>query len=292
MNNQLKGLGVALVTPFDSEGGVDFAALEKLVHFVSNNGADYLVALGTTAEVATLTLAEKQNVLKHICQSNIKKLPIVLGIGGNNTRDVVTAVAHYDFTDVAAVLSVAPYYNKPSQQGLYFHYKEVAAAMPVPLILYNVPGRTGVNLSADTTLRLAHDQKNIVAIKEASANLQQVGYILKDKPKDFLVISGDDGMTLPMIAIGASGVISVAANIVPQQMAALVKLSLEQKNKEAVKIHLNLLALIDVLFEEGNPTGVKAALSMEGMMGNYLRLPLVAASNVLLEKMKRIMPSK
>ncbi|MGL5959772.1 MAG: 4-hydroxy-tetrahydrodipicolinate synthase [Bacteroidales bacterium] len=292
MNNQLKGLGVALVTPFDSEGSVDFAALEKLVHFVSNNGADYLVALGTTAEVATLTLAEKQNVLKHICQSNIKKLPIVLGIGGNNTRDVVAAVAHYDFTDVAAVLSVAPYYNKPSQQGLYFHYKEVAAAMPVPLILYNVPGRTGVNLSADTTLRLAHDQKNIVAIKEASANLQQVGYILKDKPKDFLVISGDDGMTLPMIAIGASGVISVAANIVPQQMAALVKLSLEQKNKEAAKIHLNLLALIDVLFEEGNPTGVKAALSMEGMMGNYLRLPLVAASNVLLEKMKRIMPSK
>ncbi|MGL4364169.1 MAG: 4-hydroxy-tetrahydrodipicolinate synthase [Bacteroidales bacterium] len=292
MNTQLTGLGVALITPFDREGKIDFTALESLVHFVSNNGANYLVVLGTTAETATLTTAEKTAIIHHIHQCNTHKLPIVLGLGGNNTSDMLATIAKTDFTHISALMSVTPYYNKPSQQGLYAHYKEIAMSLSLPLILYNVPGRTGINLAASTTLRLAHNFSNIIAVKEASANLSQVGYILRDKPKDFLVISGDDAMALPMISMGAKGLISVAANIIPQQISQLAQYALGEENHKSAEIHLKLLPFIDALFEEGNPAGVKAALSVIGMIKNELRLPLVPVSSVLFEKIESLLPSK
>lgn len=286
MISKIAGTGVALVTPFDAkERGVDYAALAKLVAFVSDNGVSFLVALGTTAETPTLSDAEKSDVLACIRQSNTKGLPIVLGLGGNNTADVVESIRRKDFSGVDALLSVTPYYNKPSQQGLYEHYKAIAAASPVPVLLYNVPGRTGVNLSAQTTLRLANEVENIAGTKEASGNLSQITCILRDKPQRFIVLSGDDALTFPLMAAGAHGVISVAANAFPRQVADMVRLATEKKLDAAAKIHLSMAPLIDALFAEGNPAGVKAALSILGVISNTLRLPLTPASKELTSKM-------
>jgi 4-hydroxy-tetrahydrodipicolinate synthase len=289
MANKITGTGVALITPFDVQGrSVDYAALARLVNFVSDNGVSFLVALGTTAETPTLSEREKNGVVECIRQSNAKGLPIVLGMGGNNTADLLADIRQKDFSGVDALLSVTPYYNKPSQQGLYEHYKAVAAASPVPLLLYNVPGRTGVNLSAQTTLRLAHEVKNILGVKEASGNLAQICAILRDKPQDFLVLSGDDALTFPLMATGAHGVISVAANAFPRQVAQLVRLAAEQSYPAAAKIHLRMAPLVDALFAEGNPAGVKAALALTGAIHNTLRLPLTPASKELMAKMEAL----
>jgi 4-hydroxy-tetrahydrodipicolinate synthase len=287
MASKITGTGVALVTPFDArERRVDYAALAKLVNFVSDSGVNFLVALGTTAETPTLSDGEKSDVLACIRQSNTKGLPVALGVGGNNTSDVLESIRRKDFSGVDALLSVTPYYNKPSQQGLFEHYKAIAEASPAPVLLYNVPGRTGVNLSAQTTLRLAAEVKNIAGIKEASGNLAQISCILRDKPRDFIVLSGDDALTLPLMATGAHGVISVAANAFPKQVADMVKLAAEQKYAAAAKIHLSMTPLVDALFAEGNPAGVKAALSMMGLVSNTLRLPLTPVSKDLMAKME------
>ncbi|MDR3366595.1 MAG: 4-hydroxy-tetrahydrodipicolinate synthase [Prevotellaceae bacterium] len=289
MTSKIAGTGVALVTPFDAKGQhVDYAALTKLVNFVSDNGVNFLVALGTTAETPTLSDAEKQEVVACIRQSNARGLPIVLGLGGNNTAEVLEKIRRTDFGGVDALLSVTPYYNKPSQQGLYEHYKAIAEASPAPVILYNVPGRTGVNLSAATTLRLASEVKNILAIKEASGNLSQITYILRDKPHSFIVLSGDDALTFPLMATGAHGVISVAANAFPKQISGMVRLLNEQKYADAAKIHLDMTPLIDALFAEGNPVGVKAALAVLGIIDNTLRLPLTPASKELVAKIETL----
>jgi 4-hydroxy-tetrahydrodipicolinate synthase len=286
MTAKITGTGVALVTPFDAKTQqVDYAALTKLVKFVSDGGVNFLVALGTTAETPTLSDGEKKEILACIRSSNAKKLPIVLGLGGNNTADILEKIRQTDFSEVDALLSVTPYYNKPSQQGLYEHYKAIAQSSPVPVVLYNVPGRTGVNLSAATTLRLAGEVKNILGTKEASGNLSQISYILRDKPQHFLVLSGDDALTFPLMATGAHGVISVAANAFPKQISGMVRLISEQKYNEAAKIHLDMMPLIDALFAEGNPAGIKAALAILGIIDNALRLPLVSASKELMVKM-------
>ncbi|MDR0711969.1 MAG: 4-hydroxy-tetrahydrodipicolinate synthase [Prevotellaceae bacterium] len=286
MTSKITGTGVALVTPFDAKDGrIDYVGLAKLVNFVSDQGVNFLVALGTTAETPTLSDDEKKEVLACIKSSNTKKLPIVLGLGGNNTSDVLEKMRRTDFSGVDAVLSVTPYYNKPSQQGLYEHYKAIGEASPLPVVLYNVPGRTGVNLSAATTLRLASEVKNITGVKEASGNLSQISYILRDKPQDFIVLSGDDALTFPLMVTGAHGVISVAANAFPSQISDMVRLISAKKYDEAAKIHLDMMPLIDALFAEGNPAGIKAALAIFGIVDNALRLPLTSASKDLIAKM-------
>ena len=278
MKHNLQGTGVALVTPFDRNKAVDFPALEKLIEHVIAGGADYLVALGTTAETPTLSCSEKEELTAFIRRQNAGRLPIVLGVGGNNTAEIVRKIEQTDLDGIAAILSVTPYYNRPAQEGLYQHYKAVAEASPKPVILYNVPGRTGVNLSAETTLRLAHDVHNVIAVKEASCNLSQMAYILRDRPKDFLVISGDDNMALPLIALGGDGVISVAANAFPGPLCRMVERSLAGNFAEASKIQLNLLECVESLFREGNPAGIKSALAIKGIIQNELRLPLVPCS--------------
>lgn len=287
--NSLKGTGVALVTPFDGNGNVDYTAFTNLIQHVMLGGVDYLVVLGTTAETPTLTADEKKEILAHVKKVNSGKLPIVLGIGGNNTADVITKIKNADFEGVSTLLSVTPYYNKPSQQGMYEHYKAVAEASPVPVLLYNVPGRTGVNLTAETTLRLAQDFKNIIGTKEASGNNAQIAYILRDRPKDFLVISGDDGCALPQMSIGVDGVISVLANALPKEVSEMVRLAQKQNYTEAAKIHLQLLEVVDALFIEGNPVGIKAVLNASGLIENKLRLPLVSASDALMARIKKIL---
>ena len=288
MKNNLLGTGVALVTPFDENKAIDYPALGRVIEHVIAGGADYLVALGTTAETPTLTGEEKKEVSAFIRQQNAGRLPLVLGIGGNSTEEVVRQLEAYDLEEAIAVLSVTPYYNKPSQEGLYQHYKAVAEASPKPVILYNVPGRTGVNMTAATTLRLAHDCGNIQAIKEASGSLSQISYILRDKPEDFLVLSGDDNMALPLIALGGDGVISVAANAFPGQVSRMVQLCLSGDFAGASSIQLHLLECVESLFCEGNPVGVKAALAMKGLIRNELRLPLVACSDGLCEKLEKL----
>ncbi|MDR3329467.1 MAG: 4-hydroxy-tetrahydrodipicolinate synthase [Prevotellaceae bacterium] len=286
MANKVAGAGVALATPFSADGSIDYAALAKLVGFVADNGVDFLVALGTTAETPTLAEEEKAQVLACIKAGNTRRLPLVVGLGGNSTAELVKKIAHFDFEGVDMLLSVTPYYNKPSQSGLFEHYKAVAEASPVPVMLYNVPGRTGVNLTAETTLRLAHEVKNVAGTKEASGSLPQIGCILRDMPEGFTVMAGDDGLALPLMAIGAQGVISVAANAFPRQISDMVRLATEQRYAEAAKIHRDMIAPIEALFAEGNPVGVKAALALRGIAANVLRLPLVPASDKLMEKMR------
>ncbi len=283
-----KGTGVALATPFRSDGSVDFTSLKKLVQHVSDNGANYLVVLGTTGETPVLSGDEKNAIVDHVKEINSSKLPVVLGLGGNSTSLVLKTIMDTDFTGIDAILSVAPYYNKPNQEGLYQHFKSIAGASPVPVILYNVPGRTGSNISAETVLRLASEFKNqVIAVKEASGNLQQVSTILKNKPEKFLVISGDDSLTLPMIALGASGVISVIANAFTKEFSSLVNLCLESKFQEARKIQYQLLPVYDMLFEEGSPAGLKAFLEVMCIVENNLRLPLVPVSKGLHEKIRK-----
>jgi len=273
---KIEGTGVALVTPFTKDEEVDFSALEKLVNHVIDGGVDYLVALGTTGESVTLTKSEKIAVLEKIKEVAGGRVPIVLGHGGNNTKILIETLNDYDLTGISAILSVTPAYNKPSQTGLYQHYKKFIEASPLPVILYNVPGRTGVNMLPRTTLRLAEEfPEKVIAVKEASGDLSQMMEIINKAPEGFEVISGDDGITLPLIAAGGTGLISVIANAFPHEMSSVVNFALEEKYNEARMIHYQLLDLIGLTFANGNPGGVKAMLSKIGIIDNVLRLPLV-----------------
>ena len=276
--NELHGAGVALVTPFNSDESVDFEALGQLIDLQINEGMDYLVSLGTTGEVATLTNDERKRIWDFTVKRVNGRLPLVAGIGGNNTAEIVEQIKNFDPTGFCAILSVSPYYNKPTQEGIYQHYKSVSNASPLPVILYNVPGRTGSNITAQTTLRLANDFSNIVAIKEASGNFAQFSEILRDKPTGFLLISGDDPVTLPMMSLGAAGIISVIGNALPKKVATLAKLCAEGNYTEARSIHNELLNITDLCFIEGNPAGVKYILQELGIGKDQLRLPLVPVS--------------
>jgi len=276
---QLKGAGVALITPFTQSGEVDYPALRRLLEFVTKEGTDYLVVQGTTSEVPTLTKDEKRNILDFILEFNQRKLPVVLGLAGYDTAALIKTIKTTNFDGVDAILSVTPYYNRPNQAGLYAHYMAIADASPVPVILYNVPSRTGVNLSAETTLKLANDHPNIIAVKEASGNLPQIMEIIKGKPEGFSVISGDDLMTLPVMSLGAVGVISVAGNACPGFMALLVKECLREDFVAAAKVHYQLMDFIHAIFLDGSPAGIKAALNIMGFCENVLRLPLVPVND-------------
>lgn len=279
------GLGVALVTPFNNAGAVDFACLTRLLEHVTAGGVDYLVVMGTTAEAATLSADEKRAVLDHCLAFNNGRLPIVYGVGGNNTLKVIDELRGLNSHGISAILSVVPYYNKPTQAGMYAHYKAILEASPLPVILYNVPGRTGVNMSAETTLRLAHEfPERAVAIKEASGNLSQIAYILRDKPADFTVISGDDNLTLPTLALGGEGVISVSGVAFPERLKRVISCAASGDYAAAAEANLTLHEVTDLLFAEGNPAGVKSALKTLGVMGDTVRLPLVSVSENLAQK--------
>jgi len=273
--NSLIGTGVALVTPFKKDFSVDDEALTRIVNYQIDNGINYLVVLGTTAENATLTQEEKELVIQTVVAANNGRLPLVLGVGGNNTHKIIEELQTRDFSDFVAILSVSPYYNKPTQEGIYQHFKAIANASPIPVILYNVPGRTGSNMLPSTVLRLANEFKNVVAIKEAAGDLVQAMSIIKDKPKDFLVISGDDMIALPMVLAGGSGVISVIGQGFPKQFSELIRFGLERKVEEAFQLHYQLAESIDMIFEQGNPGGIKEVLKSLGISDHYLRLPLV-----------------
>lgn len=285
----IQGTGVALVTPFHKQGNVDFTSYEKLIEHVINGGVDYLVCMGTTSEYPTLNNQEILACLEFAIEVNANRVPIVLGMGGNDTRTLVDHIKKTDFSNVSAILSVTPYYNKPNQKGLYAHYKAVAEASSVPVILYNVPGRTGVNITAETCLQLANDFPNIIGIKEASGNIMQCMDILANKPQNFAVVSGEDALVMPLMSLGMQGVISVTANALPQQMSEMVNLCLKSNYKKAKIIHEELLPFSKAIFEEGNPVGIKAALEILGICQNNLRLPLVKSSKSLYSKIQSIL---
>jgi len=285
----IKGMGVALVTPFLKDGGVDYEALIDIVNFNIDNGADYLVVLGTTGESATLTLEEQAKVKATIESANQNRLPLVLGIGGNDTAMVVHKIKTTDLSAYVAVLSVSPYYNKPTQEGLYQHFKHIADASSKPIILYNVPGRTSKNLEPETVCRLANDCENIVAIKEAAGDMVQALELLRIVPKDFLVISGDDMITLPMILAGGAGVISVIGEGFPKAFSNMVKHALNGQFKEALDIHYAIMPLIELIFKEGNPAGIKAVFEQLKLCNDTVRLPLVAASHALKKEIEDAM---
>ena len=285
----LKGMGVALITPFKEDESVDYEALGKLVDYQVQNGTDYLVELGTTAETPTLTEEEKKNIISLVVTRVRGRIPIVLGVGGNCTRSVVEKLKTDNFEGIDAILSVVPYYNKPSQEGIYQHYKAIANATHLPIVLYNVPGRTGVNMSVETTLRLARDFENIVAVKEASGNMTQLEDVIKNKPRDFDVLSGDDGITYPLITMGAVGVISVIGNALPAEFSRMVRMALNGDYEHARIIHHKFSDLFKLLFVDGNPAGVKAMLHAMGMIENQLRLPLVPTRLTTMEKISSIL---
>ncbi|UKJ06839.1 4-hydroxy-tetrahydrodipicolinate synthase [Solitalea lacus] len=280
MSTQLKGTGVALVTPFNPDGSVDYSGLKNLIEHLIAGGVEYLVPMGTTGETATLSKEEKQKIFDFVLETNNKRVPLVAGIGGNNTVAIAEQVKNFNSEGFSAILSVSPYYNKPIQEGIYQHYKIVAENAPLPIILYNVPGRTGSNMTAETTLRLA-ELPNIIGIKEASGNFEQFMEIIKYKPKDFLFISGDDGLALPMISLGADGVISVVGNAFPKDFSAMIRKCLEGKFDEARLLHYKLTDIINMLFAEGSPAGVKTFLKELGICGQTVRLPLVNVSSTL-----------
>lgn len=275
MSDIFKGTGVAIITPFHDSGNIDFGSFEKIIEHTIKGGINYIVALGTTGESVTLSRDEKVAVLEFVTETVNKRVPVVAGLGGNSTQEVINTIKATSFDGLDAILSVCPYYNKPQQKGLYNHYKAIAGSCPVPVILYNVPGRTSMNISAETTLKLACDFSNIIGIKEASGNLLQCMDILKDRPLGFLVISGDDALTLPMMALGADGVISVVANAFPQQFSEMVNLCLKGKFSKARNLHFDLLRFTNALFLDGNPSGVKAAMEIIGLCKSNVRLPLV-----------------
>lgn len=281
----LIGTGVALVTPFKKDFSVDIDALKAIVNFQIDNGIDYLVVLGTTAENATLSKVEKELVINTIVDANKGRLPLVLGVGSNNTAEVVEELKLGNFSDFVAILSVSPYYNKPTQEGIYQHFKAIAEASPIPVILYNVPGRTSSNMLPETIIRLANDFKNIIAVKEASGDIVQAMKLIQDKPKDFLVISGDDMITLPMILAGGAGVISVIAEGFPKQFTEMVHLGLNKKVDDAYKIHYLLADSIDMIFEQGNPAGIKEVFKSLGLSENTVRLPLVNVNEDLANRL-------
>jgi 4-hydroxy-tetrahydrodipicolinate synthase len=289
MSHQFSGTGVAIITPFHTDGSIDFNSLTNLVNFQVNNGINYLVVMGTTGEAATLNKDEKKAVIDHIIKINNKRVPLVIGIGGNNTNEVVDGIKSFHaYNEIAGILSVAPYYNKPSQEGLYQHYKMIAEASPVPVILYNVPGRSAVNISAETTIRLANDFENIVAVKEASGNMEQIMEIIKNKPTDFAVISGDDALTFPMICLGAEGVISVVANAFPKEFSDMVNSALVSEIAKAKALHFKLFEIIQNLFTEGNPAGIKAILHINNLIENNFRLPMTGVSANHYSKLKEL----
>lgn len=284
MQNIFKGLGIALITPFTSEGAVDYTALKRLVAYQLENGADFFCILATTGETPTLTRDEKKAIKDLVVEIVADRVPILMGCGGNCTADVIKELNTADFSGIDGILSVCPYYNKPSQEGLYQHFKAIAAATKLPVVLYNVPGRTGVNLKAETTVRLARDCKNIIAVKEASGSLEQVDEIIKNKPAGFDVISGDDALTFPMIACGAAGVISVIGNALPKEFSRMIRLEFNGETEAARKIHHHFTDLFNLLFVDGNPAGVKAMLHEMGMIENVLRLPLVPTQLTTMQK--------
>lgn len=286
--NKLKGTGVAIVTPFNKKREVDYKSLAMLINHIVLNKVDYVVALGTTGESVTLNNEEKRAVLKAVIKCVNGRVPVVLGIGGNDTASVIASFKDFDLAGVSAILSVSPYYNKPIQNGIYEHYRALSKASPLPIILYNVPGRTGSNITADTTLKLAGDCKNIIGIKEASGNIEQCMDIIKYRPKGFLVISGDDSLTLPIIASGGDGVISVVANAFPKDFSAMVRFALKDNYKEARKLHYKLTDITKCLFIEGNPGGIKAALSIMGICDEYMRLPLVPVGKNTRDSLKQM----
>ena len=285
MDERFRGLGVALVTPFRPNGGIDYAGLEKLLEHQITSGVNYVVSMGTTGESVTLTKEEKKQLLATTLELVRNRVPVVLGVGGNNTAEVVDTLNDFEMDGVDGILSVSPYYNKPTQEGIYQHFKAIAQVSLRPIILYNVPGRTGSNMTAETTVRLAKDFANVVAIKEASGNIDQMGVILKHKPKDFMLISGDDTLTLPAIAIGGVGVISVIGNALPAETSALVHAALKGDLATARKEHLRLIEIIGLLFAEGNPGGIKYVLKALGICGDTMRLPLVNISEGTAKKL-------
>ena len=289
VRNIFKGLGIALITPFCEDGSVDYKSLVRLMEYQLDNGADFFCILATTGETPCLTKNEKQKIKDLVVSTVNGRVPILMGCGGNNTAAVVEELKTGDFRGIDGVLSVCPYYNKPSQEGLYQHFKAIAAATSLPVVLYNVPGRTGVNLKAETTVRLARDCENIVAIKEASGSLEQVDEIIKNKPKDFAVISGDDALTFPMISCGAEGVISVIGNALPKEFSRMIRLEFKGEYEGARKIHHRFTELFSLLFVDGNPAGVKAMLHEMGFIENVLRLPLVPTRISTLQKMSEIL---
>ena len=288
-NNIFKGLGIALITPFKKDGSVDYEALERVIDYQLNNGADFLCILATTGETPCLTADEKVAIKQLVVKLVAGRIPIVMGCGGNNTAAVVEELKNTDWSGIDGILSVCPYYNKPSQEGLYQHFKAIAKASPLPVILYNVPGRTGINLKAETTCRLAHDCENIVAIKEASGSLEQVDDIIKNRPDGFDVLSGDDALTFPMVASGAAGVISVIGNALPKEFSRMIRYEFRGEYEPARRIHHKFTELYQLLFVDGNPAGVKALLHEMGMIDNELRLPLVPTRIATMQKMAAIL---
>ena len=283
----LRGMGVALITPFQTNGEVDYAALSRLIDFQLQNGMDYLVVLGTTAETPTLTTSEQKEITRFVIDKVKKRIPIVLGcISGNNTKAVTERLKTENLEGVDALLSVVPYYNKPSQEGIYQHYKAIAQSSSLPLVLYNVPGRTGVNMVAETTLRLANDFDNIIAVKEASGNIQQISKIIKYKPDNFDVISGDDSVTFPLITSGAIGIISVLGNAFPKEFSQMVNLALAGDYAGALKLHFQFIEMYELLFVDGSPAGVKSVLNILGYIENELRLPLLPVRSTTDEKIR------
>ncbi|MFA6813494.1 MAG: 4-hydroxy-tetrahydrodipicolinate synthase [Bacteroidaceae bacterium] len=289
MHTTLKGMGVALITPFKDDESVDYDALKRLVDYLLQNNADFLCILATSAETPTLTEDEKQKIKKLVVERVRGRIPIVMGISGNNTRAVVNAIKAEDLTGINAILSVVPYYNKPSQEGIYQHFKAIAESTDMPIVLYNVPGRTGVNMKAETTLRIARDCKNVIAIKEASGNIEQMDDIIKNKPETFNVISGDDGITFPLITLGAVGVISVIGNAFPREFSRMTRLALQGDYTNALAIHHKFAELFKLLFVDGNPAGVKSMLNAMGMIENKLRLPLVPTRITTFETIRKVL---
>jgi 4-hydroxy-tetrahydrodipicolinate synthase len=280
--SRFKGTGVAIITPFNKDNGIDYKALGKLIDYIIKGGVEYIVLLGTTGESVTISKEEKRLIIASAIERINNRVPLVLGLGGNNTQEIVASLKKTsDFNHISAILSVSPYYNKPNQRGIYAHYKAIAEESSLPIILYNVPGRTNSNIASETTLRLANDFKNIIAIKEASGNIEQCMRIIKYKPKDFLVISGDDNLTLPLIACGADGVISVVANAFPKDFSQMVRLALLDEMNDARKLHYKLNEITEQLFVDGNPAGIKAVLEMMDICSANLRLPLVKVSKAV-----------
>lgn len=288
MKNNIQGVGVALVTPFTVGRDIDYGALGTLVDYVISNGVDYLVALGTTAETPTLGRDERRSVIACVKERAAGKVPVVVGAGGYSTAEVIDIIKQTDLDGISAVLSVTPYYNKPTQEGLFRHYEAVAKESPVPVILYNVPGRTGVNMTASTTLRIAREVPNVLGIKEACGTITQMSQLLQGRPEGFKVISGDDCLAVPLIALGGDGIISVAANAFPKDFTAMIAAAYAGDITKTSAYYLRLFEAMEALFEEGNPAGVKAALYIKGMISNTLRLPLVGASDRLIDKLRKL----
>jgi len=286
--DHLKGTGVAVVTPFQKSGEIDFDSYEKIISHILHGEIEFVVVLGTTGEAAALTLEEKKKLVDFSIKRIDGRVPVVIGLGGNVTADVVHSFSQFLFSGVDAILSVCPYYNKPNQEGIYQHFKAISEASPVPVILYNVPGRTSSTINASTCLRLANDCSNIIGIKEASGNFEQIYSILKNRPENFLVLSGDDALTLPLLAVGADGVISVVANAYPKEFSDMVRFGLSHSFDKALPLHYSLIDFINSLFIDGSPAGIKAALEIKHLCKNYLRLPLVSVKDEIYNKIKSL----